>query len=248
MKKSLIYIFILILSSSIFAQNNTFLKAIKKHYYAQHFGIRTGVNLSNTLFRNYYDTFSFDYKWKPGYNFGLSFEFPTKDIKLIGWLGWIETGVFLSSKGYRINEKNLDDVYKRRLNLTYLDIPLLAKVKFEVEASYIFLTFGPYLGIGLDGKYRYEEIKNGLSEKSSADIIWGNDGEIADFKKYDYGLIMGTGIEFEYFQIAFNYNLGTANISPNENIVNSSQAFNTRINNRVFNLSFTYKLGKRLRY
>jgi hypothetical protein len=210
---------------------------ISNQSYGQSIGLRGGLNLSNMLIKDDNETYSEDFKLKPGYQFGAIAEFPISNIFSL------ETGLLLTTKGYRFTLEETEDgdsyKYTQQLNLLYLDIPLTAKASFNIGNAKIYGLFGPYIGFGLSGKYKeiYEETSDGEteSEEEEEKVKWGSDEE-SDIKRLDYGLVMGAGVEFKSFQLGLNYNLGLANIS-------SYSEDGLKFNNRVIGITVAYKLA-----
>lgn len=60
--------------------------------FAQNFGVKAGLNLSNMLVKNDYRTYSDDFKMNPGFYVGATAEFPLSDLLSF------ETGLLLSTK------------------------------------------------------------------------------------------------------------------------------------------------------
>jgi hypothetical protein len=135
--------------------------------------------------------------------------------------------LILSSKGYKYDENE----WKETSNLYYLDIPLNAKTYFDVGGQKVFVTLGPYLGMGLLGKCKSEV--DGESE--SEDVKWGSSDE-DDYKRLDFGVAAGAGIELNTIRIGVSYGLGLANISPT-----TEGGF--KISNRVIGISVAYIFG-----
>jgi hypothetical protein len=202
--------------------------------FAQNFGLKGGLNLSNMLMKDDEDTYSDDFKMKPGFHIGATAEFPLSDMLSF------ETGLLLSTKGYKMSEEDTDDgetyKYEVKLNLLYLDIPLTGKATFDVGGAKIYGVFGPYVGMGLSGKTKSEYTDDGETETYEDDIEWGSDEEKSELKRLDFGLTMGAGVEINSIQIGLTYNMGLANISPY-----TEDGF--KINNRVLGLSVGYKFG-----
>lgn len=98
------------------------------------------------------------------------------------------------------------------------------------------MAFWPYVGMGLFGMYKTEDTFDGETETDSETIDWGSVKGESDFKRLDYGLTMGAGVEINVIQIGLTYNLGLANISPY-----SDKGY--KRNNRVLALSLGYKFG-----
>ena len=200
--------------------------------YAQIFGVKAGLNLSNFLIKN--DNFHNDTKMNPGFHFGPTIEIPIDEMFSF------ESGLLLSTKGMKISEKEnymgSSIEFIQKVNLYYLDIPLTAKATFDIGGSKIYGTFGPYVGMGLSGKSKTEYTQNGENRTTEEEINFGsNEGE-DNFMRLDYGLTAGAGIELKSIQIGISYNLGLANI------INYSDNENT-IKNRVLGVSVGYKFG-----
>ena len=66
---------------------------------AQTFGLKGGLNLSNMLDMDDDDTYSNDYKMKPGFHFGVTMDLPFNDFLLF------ESGILLTTKGMKYDEK-----------------------------------------------------------------------------------------------------------------------------------------------
>lgn len=202
--------------------------------YAQIFGVKGGLNLSNLLMKDDEDTYSDDFKMKTGFHAGLTAEFPVTESFSF------ETGLLLSTKGFRISEEETylgeTETYEGKLNLLYLDIPFTAKAYYDLGGAMIYGVFGPYAGIGLSGKTKVESTYGGESETDEENIKWGSDEAEDDLKRVDFGLTVGAGVELSSVQVGLNYNLGLANISPDTENGN-------RIKNRVVGLSVGYKFG-----
>lgn len=198
--------------------------------YAQTFGVKAGLNLSNMEIKG--DDFSDfdDSKMIPGFHLGGIVEFPISDIFSF------ETGLLLSTKGFKLNEKENNSEYKIKMNSFYLDIPLTAKASFDVGDAKVYGVLGPYLGIGLSGKIKSEYSYEGETETDEEEIKWGSDEDEDDLKRLDFGLTMGAGVEINSIIFELSYDLGLANIA-------TITDYGLTINNRVFKISAGYKFG-----
>lgn len=191
--------------------------------YAQKFGIKAGLNLSNMLIKDDGTTYSDDFKLKPGFHVGVVADFEFTDMFSF------ETGLLVSTKGYKYKKDVLGVTYEAKANLLYLDIPLTAKASFDLGEAKVFGLFGPYVGVGLSGK----EIAKAGDEKTENKIEWGSEKGKSDLKRFDFGLAMGAGVGFNAIQVGFTYNLGLANISP----ITDGGA---KIKNKVMAISLAY--------
>ncbi len=196
---------------------------------AQTFGIKGGLNLSNTVIIIGGDKFDSELKINPGFHIG-----PTLELDLSNVFS-IETGVLLTTKGFRVNstrpdETGVEEAYKVKSNLYYIDIPFNAKATIELNGYDVYGTVGPYLGIGIQGKGKLEF----GDEIETSTIKFGKDENL---KRLEFGLAFGGGMEINRFLFGLGYNLGLTNISNNEH----SQKFK----NRVIQISVGYRFGKR---
>lgn len=190
--------------------------------YAQEYGIKAGLNLSNIYSRLNGDVISDGADAHTGFHIGLSAEYPiAKSISF-------ETGLMLSTKGYSIKEDGYFSIASTT-NLYYLDIPLTAKAAYKIGGIKIFANLGPYVGVGLSGKVSSEGNLLGISGSTESDVEWGEDG---DYERLDYGLTFGAGVEFGKFTVGASYELGLADISPSSYV---------ETNNRVVAISLGYK-------
>jgi len=195
--------------------------------FAQTFGVKAGLNLSNMIVKDNTETYSGDFKMKPGFNLGGTVEFPINEIFSF------ETGLILSTKGYKATYEDFGGETKETYNLYYFDIPLTGKATYDVGSFKIFGVFGPYIGIGLSGKGKSET--DGVSDPTHV-VKWGTDSDNDELKRLDMGLTFGAGVEISSVQIRLNYDLGIKNIS-------SDTGDGYKITNRVLGISLGYKFG-----
>ena len=165
----------------------------------------------------------------PGYQAGIAAEYS------FGESFSIQPGFILSGKG----SKNagflllgLDSEYTASLN--YLEIPVNAV--YNVSDFQIFA--GPYLGLGLFGKVRYDN-----DEISDKDIVFtDNVTEVPEgmpVNSLDYGLNVGAGYMInEAIQLQVGYGLGLGNLNPEYNGEEPAD----KISNSVIQLSVSYYL------
>ena len=89
--------------------------------FAQNFVVKGGLNLSNMVTKDDDDTYSDDFKMRPGFHVGAAVEFPINEMFSF------ETGLLLSTKGFQTSEEETYDgeilKYEQKLNLLYFDIP-----------------------------------------------------------------------------------------------------------------------------
>jgi hypothetical protein len=219
LKRNLIVILLLIITTSS---------------HAQIFGVKAGLNLSTMLLKDNDGNYSDDFKMNPGFHVGVTGEFHLTEMFSF------ETGLFLSTKGLKATQADFSlgvaTETKAKMNLLYLDIPLTAKASFDIGSTKIYGVLGPYLGIGLSGKNKYEITEAGETRTGENNISWGSSEN--DYKRLDFGLTAGTGVEIKSFQIGIFYSLGLANILHySEN--------GSKFSNRVLGISIGYKFARK---
>lgn len=193
---------------------------------AQILGIRGGVNLANLTAKDDDVNYSEDFKSKLGFQAGLTAEFPMSDMISF------ETGLLLSTKGAKLEDSDDEVTSTGTMNLNYLEIPLTAKAYFSEGPTRVFGLLGPYLGYGISGKTKYEW----GGETETEDIEWGSDAEEDDFKRLDFGLTAGLGLNFSSIEVGLTYNFSLANLSPDTED-------GMKISNKVIGLYLGLKFG-----
>lgn len=130
-----------------------------------------GVNFSNI-------TQDDDAKALPGFNLGIGLDYAFTDY----WS--FKSGLMFSSKGWKYKEDGFKETYRP----IYLEIPLMGAVKVPITEGVKFVVnAGPYIAVGLGGKYKE-------SWDSGEDIkLFDSDG--GDMKRFDLGLQYGVGVE-----------------------------------------------------
>jgi len=217
MKKASKFLFIILISLLCFQS------------YAQTFGIKGGLNLSNMLIES--DGETEDLKMNPGFHIGGIIDFQFTDLLSL------ETGIILDTKGFKFEDEGSGYSYKEKLNLFYLDIPVVLKVSIDVGSSVkIFGVAGPYIGVGLTGKWKSVEEYQGDEDTDEEKVDWGNTDD-DHLKRFDYGLEFGAGVEIKAFLIGVSYDLGLANISAYTD-------YETKIKNRVLRITVGFWFGK----
>lgn len=185
------------------------------------FGVKAGLNLNN-IAQDYKES-DMEQATKMSFGFHIG---PAVEIGF-GESFSLQTGLFLSNKGYALDlEDDLDegesvDGYARA-NVTYLEIPFHATYKMNNFQIYA----GPYLGIGIGGKvkwdYTYKADGESESEKGDSKLkpVFG-EFDVADldededvFNALDYGLNFGIGYKVGPILLNAGYSLGMGNLTP----------------------------------
>lgn len=186
---------------------------------AQKIGIRVGLNSSNLGEYEYYGQ-TLEFKNLIGFNSGIVTEFPRKPIMNIFSL---EFGLGISTKGTKEIQiydyvtgqhtyYSRTDTYIRKLS--FFELPINIKSSFKIKNVHIFFTTGPYFAYGINGNidFKCTSTESGIiiySEKYK--VNWAL-GEIADYKRLDYGLSFGLGIEKRPIEFSISINRGIRKI------------------------------------
>lgn len=159
------------------------------------FGVKAGANLST------FGGDAEDAKSLVGFQVGGFAE-----IKLTDKFA-IQPEILFSTQGAKSEESALGSTAEYKSNLSYLNIPVMAKYyvaeKFSLEA-------GPQIGFLLSAKEKYEFSGNGVSESGKEDVK-------DSYESIDFGVNFGAGYDFtENLSVGLRYNLGLSNIAKTE--------------------------------
>ena len=171
MKKVIFALLALMLATGAMAQQK---------FYEQSIGVRAGLNISKMK------TDGVTYDANGGFHVGGVYQrLLTKKAPI-----YLETGLYLSQKGYKVDGAN-------KCNAYYLEVPLLVNYKFVAGKEFtLYPSAGFYYGLGVGGKVKTmgEKIDtfsdNGL-ERSDFGVRASFTGEWRQFllsAGYDYSL------------------------------------------------------------
>ena len=179
---------------------------------AQGIGVKGGFSLADDLYKLYITKMPTDYI--AGLTAGISAEIPlAESIYLNPNLLFIKKGTHVEITGA-----------ERRIRIRYLEFPIDVMYKYDFVTWKLFAEAGPYLGIGLSARIKEQDNKEKIKFGSEADR----------FKRFDYGIGFGAGIEINKIQVGLNFGLGFPDISNNESEV---------LRNRVYTLTVVYSLN-----
>lgn len=115
---------------------------------------------------------------------------------------YLESGLFYTEKGGRSNNNN-SEIGKVHFNINYLELPILVKYCFDIEGTDFSIQpfAGGYLALGISGKIK--RYVNKTTEGAFSDDY---------FKRFDGGLRIGCGAEYQMIYVDLAYEFGLANI------------------------------------
>ncbi len=191
--------------------------------FAQRVGLVGGLNLAKVTANEDGFDYSDMLSNLEGFHLGLIVEVPLHELLTL------EPGIIAEIKGFKYEEEDMTETYILRDYLLYTDIPVNVKLRIPLGMIKPYVEAGPYIGFGVYGKswITYD------GDDESEDIEWGGDN--GDFKRLDYGLNFGAGVELGRVIIGASYGLGLANIA------NMSDA---EIKHRVIRITLGVKFGQ----
>lgn len=171
------------------------------------FGIRGGLNFANVSGKHMVDT-----DMRTSFHVGA-----IVDIPLMQSL-YIQTGLYLTEKGWKYEESEDDYEWEEKTNLMYLEIPILASYRYNFnDATQLQFNVGPYIAYGIGGKCKTVETEYDETYKGESDFF-GDDNDQMGGKRFDCGLQIGLGLTFaKHYYIGGAYEFGLTKIAGGSN-------------------------------
>jgi len=179
----------------------------------QYYGLRLGLNIASLSS----DLSNFDTDSRSGLAFGAVYGLQLANNTPL----WLEFGAMYSEKGgesadFIRDPKNSQSMQKTTMRLSYLEVPVVVKYAFDVADDFYVQPFlGGYLAMGIGGKTKY------YNDRTS-------DSSFDNFKRFDGGLRVGCGAEYQMVYAELGFDFGLANISDDD--FNSTHTRNFFIN------------------
>lgn len=194
MKKLILSIMTIVLSIPAMAQSNMTTEDYKKEY-LYYYGLRLGMNLSTVSS----DDSDLDGgSIQAGLNIGFLAGFQLSPLAPV----YLESGLFYTEKGGKGKNKG----EKVTFDLNYLQVPIVIKYKFDVDGDLSVHPFaGGYLSYGIGGRIKY--YKQEVKKRAFCED---------NFKRFDGGIRLGCGFEYQILYGEMAYDLGIANIGHDD--------------------------------
>lgn len=197
-----------ILSLSVSAQNTSSSSSSSsskgKSELSTIFGIRAGLTLANQSIEVGSTSVSPDNRTT--FHIGVIADIP------MARNFYIETGLFLQNKGFKMTDAKNNKLTCKPL---YLELPVLASCRLKLsDAMQLQLNAGPYVAHGLGGK---AELRSSDGHASIENDVFYHEGEETEnYNRFDVGLQFGAGfIVYKHYYIGVSYDLGLINTQKN---------------------------------
>lgn len=120
---------------------------------------------------------------------------------------FLESGLMYTEKGGKGYNEQTNKVRKKfTFDLNYLEVPILLKYSYELDDDLYIQPFGGgYLAMGISGKMK--DYSERVAESSFSDTY---------FKRFDGGLKIGCGIQYQIVYADISYDFGLRNINHSE--------------------------------
>jgi hypothetical protein len=216
-----------IFATAILALSSTVLFAQKMTYDAGKttFGVRAGVNFNNITGKDASGD-KFENNINTGFHAGVNAEIP------LGSGSYLQPGILYSQKGaeFKLNGNN-------EVDLSYIEVPVNFLYKPTLGTGRVLLGFGPYVGVGIDGKVKTNGTKTDV-EFTNNHNTETDTPDYAEYKRLDYGGNFLAGYEFgNNLSFQVNAQLGLANMLPKGTSGNNK----AKANNTGFGVSLGYR-------
>lgn len=141
--------------------------------------VQAGINMSSVT--------DSDADMKVGFQAGVGMEYAFTDM----WS--VRPSLLVIMKGAKSDVGGVDV----KINPLYLQLPVMAAASFDLSDNLKFVAkAGPFIGIGIGGKFKIEE--DGIELKQD---YFGDDEDQAGGKRFEFGLGIGGGLEFGQFMV-----------------------------------------------
>lgn len=107
-------------------------------------------------------------------------------------------------------------------HLYYIDFPILANVGFDAGEFGVFLNAGPYLGVGVGSSRKTTSQTNVIGNQGDKKVDSKTtnlfEGDNAAFGRFDWGIQLGAGVEYNRFLVGVGTQFGIQNINKTKEI------------------------------
>ena len=158
------------------------------------FGVKAGGNLSNLTLKED-GTKDDSFKARFGFHFGGVMEYS------------FSPGFALQPELMLLFNGTNEDGGNGYMNFTQIQVPINFKYKVGTDALKFFVTAGPYLGYALSGRLGSGGVSIDIYSDEVKALMGGT------FKRFDFGVGAGIGVEVSKVAFGLNYQYGIANLT-----------------------------------
>jgi hypothetical protein len=125
--------------------------------------------------------------------------------------------LFIQKGGKSTYVINSDNKIVSRLYYNFVEVPVLAKLKFfDEDGSGFYVVGGPFIGLAFSGKQKVSTTLLGNTTTDERTFEFENDTEGERQRRTDFGVSFGAGVKFGQIFIDARYNLGINNLLDND--------------------------------
>lgn len=205
MKKVIILVSLFISSSIMLQAQSTTSKSGRTS-----FGIRAGVNFTNINGKDINDN-KLENDMLTSFHVGVNAEIP------LAPQFYFQPGLLFTQKGAKNTFPFTNETVTSTISLSYLELPLNLLFKPLLGTGHLLLGFGPYLAMGIGGKYSLDINGNEVNEDVKfQNSVGANDPKnVVYIKPVDAGANLLFGYEFSNkLSLQLNAQLGLTKINP----------------------------------
>lgn len=229
MKKVIILASLFISSSIVLLAQSTTSKSGRTS-----FGIRAGINFTNINGKDINDN-NLENDILTSYHVGINAEIP------LAPQFYFQPGLLFTQKGAKNNVDFTGETVTSTIALSYIELPLNLLFKPLLGTGHLLLGFGPYVALGIGGKYSLDVNGNEISEdvKFQNTVSQNDPNNVMYIRPVDAGANLLFGYEFSN-KISFQVNaqLGLTKINPEYEGISNDK---TSAKNTGFGLSAGYR-------
>ncbi|WP_445731408.1 porin family protein [Mariniflexile sp.] len=167
------------------------------------FGIKGGVNFSNMYTEDVDDN-----NVLTSFNAGLYVSMPVTDFLAI------QPEFLFSRKGSELTYDNVFATGKAKFKLNYIEVPVLLKANITPNFN---IHAGPYVAYLIDAQI--------TNETDSGSFDFEDNLNNDDFNKFDAGVSVGIGFDFETIGIGARYNYGLTTVGKERSFGSGAYTF-----------------------
>ena len=204
------------------------ISAISTYAQKTTFGITAGFNLQNINGKNVEGGIVKN-QLAPKYAIGINAEIPLASEY------FVQAGVKFAPKGANSEDGN------GKTNINYGELLFNFLYKPQLGNGKLLLGFGPYIGMGINGKETYGSNERNIVFKSKINVMDLLSIDKAFYNRADAGVNLLAGYEFQNgLSFQLNAQLGLMNINPQITDLSSNKA---ALKNTGFGLSLGYRFN-----